>query len=227
MQNTFFPNALLKKAACNYHFLVTIILLLYNFGWEAVMRSAKIARKTKETSVDLCLNIDGGEIKIDTGIGFFNHMLELFAFHAGFGLTLTARGDIDVDAHHTVEDVGIAFGEAFYSALGDKIGIARYAQASLPMDETLAETAIDISGRPVLVFNVPFAYSGGGFDMELVEEFFRAFAINAKITLHINLRYGKNNHHIAEAVFKGAARCLRQAVEITTDSLPSTKGYLA
>ncbi|MDR2401527.1 MAG: imidazoleglycerol-phosphate dehydratase HisB [Deferribacteraceae bacterium] len=191
------------------------------------MRSAKIVRKTKETSIELSLNIDGGDIAIDTGIGFFDHMLELFAFHGGFGLSLKAKGDINVDGHHTVEDAGIAFGEAFYSALGDKVGISRYAQTLLPMDETLAESAVDISGRAALVFNVAFPPGSAGFDMELVEEFFRAFAANAKITLHINLRYGKNNHHIAEAVFKSAARSLREAVKITSDALPSTKGCLA
>jgi imidazoleglycerol-phosphate dehydratase len=173
------------------------------------------------------LDIDGGEIAVDTGIGFFNHMLELFAFHAGFGLSVKAAGDIDVDSHHTVEDVGIALGEAFYTALGDKVGIARYAQALLPMDETLAETAVDISGRPVLVFNVLFQTGGSGFNMELVEEFFRAFAMNAKLTLHINLRYGRNNHHISEAIFKSAARALKEAAKISSGILPSTKGYLA
>jgi imidazoleglycerol-phosphate dehydratase len=191
------------------------------------VRSSEIIRKTKETSVDLSLDIDGGEIAVDTGIGFFNHMLELFAFHAGFGLSVKAAGDIEVDCHHTVEDVGIALGEAFYNALGDKVGIARYAQALLPMDETLAETAVDISGRPVLVFNAAFQPGGSGFNMELVEEFFRAFAMNAKLTLHINLRYGRNNHHISEAVFKSAARALKDAARISSGVLPSTKGYLA
>jgi imidazoleglycerol-phosphate dehydratase len=194
---------------------------------EGAVRSAKIVRKTKETSVELSLVLDGGAVAVDTGIGFFDHMLELFAFHAGFGLSLTAKGDINVDGHHTVEDAGIALGEALYSALGDKVGISRYAHSILPMDETLAEAAVDISGRPVLVFNVPFSPSGGGFDMELVEEFFRAFAVNSKLTLHINLRYGKNNHHIAEAVFKAAARAVREAVKVTSDTLPSTKGYMA
>jgi imidazoleglycerol-phosphate dehydratase len=193
------------------------------------VRLAKVNRKTKETSVDLSLNIDGSAAKntIDTGIGFFDHMLELLAFHAGFELSLIAKGDINVDAHHTVEDVGIAFGEAFYAALGDKVGISRYADAILPMDETLAEAAVDISGRPVLVFNAAFSHSASGFDMELVEEFFRAFAINAKVTLHINLRYGKNNHHISEAVFKAVGRSLGKAAKATSAALPSTKGYLA
>jgi imidazoleglycerol-phosphate dehydratase len=154
-------------------------------------------------------------------------MLELLAFHAGFELSLTAKGDTNVDAHHTVEDVGIAFGEAFYAALGDKVGISRYADTALPMDETLVEAAVDISGRPVLVFNAAFSPSAGGFDMELVEEFFRAFTINAKVTLHINLRYGKNNHHISEAVFKAVGRSLGKAAKQISSVLPSTKGYLA
>jgi imidazoleglycerol-phosphate dehydratase len=154
-------------------------------------------------------------------------MLELFAFHAGFGLSLTARGDINVDGHHTVEDIGIALGEAFHTALGDKVGISRYADIILPMDEALAEVAADVSGRPVLIFNVPLSHSTSGFDTELVEEFFRAFAMNAKLTLHINLRYGKNNHHIAEAVFKAVARCLGNAAKVTSACLPSTKGYMA
>jgi imidazoleglycerol-phosphate dehydratase len=190
-------------------------------------RIAEISRATKETDIKLKLNLDGGDININTGVGFFDHMLTLFAHHGGFGLTVAAKGDTHIDDHHTVEDIGISLGKIFHEALGDKIGIARYGQCLLPMDEALVETAVDISGRSYLHIDAPFRNPKiGNFDTELVEEFFQAFASNAKITLHINLRYGKNEHHIAEAIFKSVARALRAAVKVESGILNSTKGII-
>ncbi len=194
-------------------------------------RTATIARRTAETDIDLTLDLDGtGAITIETGIGFFDHMLELFARHALFDLTLKAKGDLHVDDHHTVEDVGIALGQAFRAALGDKKGIMRYADMHMPMDETLTRVAIDISGRAFLVFRAPFPTQKiGTFDTELVREFFQAFIANAGVTLHVETLYGDNSHHIAESCFKGLARVLRRAVAAEpreAGRVPSTKGML-
>ncbi len=194
-------------------------------------RSASLNRKTMETDIAMTLVLDGtGKAEIVTGIGFLDHMLTAFARHAGFDLSVTAKGDLHIDAHHTTEDVGIVLGQAFAQALGDKRGIRRFGQALLPMDEALAEVAVDISGRPLLAWDVAFERASlGGLDTQLFEEFFRAFAINALITLHVTRRAGRNAHHVAEACFKGAARALRTAVEIDPragDAVPSTKGSL-
>lgn len=203
------------------------------------MRKAEIKRKTRETDIELNLNLDGGDYKIDTNCGFLNHMLELFASHSGFGLNLNCTGDIEVDFHHTVEDVGIALGQAFLQAIGDKRGIARYADIVLPMDEALILCAVDISGRGTLNYEVkiPSAKvtddsdevkqkSVGLFDTELIEEFFIAFAREAKVTLHIVQLYGKNTHHIIEGAFKAFARVLKKAVAVESDKIPSSKGIL-
>ena len=194
-------------------------------------RSASISRKTSETNIALTLALDGaGKSEIATGIGFLDHMLTAFARHGGFDLSVQAKGDLHIDAHHTTEDVGIVLGQAFVEALGDKRGIRRFGQALLPMDEALAEVAIDISGRPFLAWDVAFERASlGGLDTQLFEEFFRAFATNALITLHVTRRAGHNAHHVAEACFKGVARALRTAVEIDPragDAVPSTKGSL-
>ena len=194
-------------------------------------RSASISRKTSETDIALALALDGaGKAEIATGIGFLDHMLTAFARHGGFDLSVQAKGDLHIDAHHTTEDVGIVLGQAFVEALGDKRGIRRFGQALLPMDEALAEVAIDISGRPFLAWDVAFERASlGGLDTQLFEEFFRAFATNALITLHVTRRAGHNAHHVAEACFKGVARALRTAVEIDPragDAVPSTKGSL-
>lgn len=192
------------------------------------MREAEIKRDTKETSVHVKLNLDGkGNASIDTGVGFFNHMMELTTFHGSLDLDLHADGDLDVDDHHTIEDCGLALGTAFRNALGDRKGIQRYGSVTLPMDEALVNVSMDISGRPYLVFNASFDRDSiGMLSTEMIEEFFRAFAMNAGVSLHINLLYGKNDHHKAEAIFKAFGRCIRQAVEITGTALPSTKGYL-
>lgn len=190
-------------------------------------RTAEIARKTNETDIYAKLCIDGGNVNIDTGIGFFNHMLELFAKHGGFGLELHAKGDLDVDSHHTVEDTGIVLGKAFYNAAADKQGINRYSNILLPMDEALVELALDFGGRPYLNFDLKFnSDKVGNFDLQLVEEFLRAFVFNAKINAHIILRCGRNDHHIAEAVFKALARCLKAALTIVSSDIPSTKGVI-
>lgn len=193
-------------------------------------RSAEISRQTKETRVKISLNLDGtGKSSPETGVGFLNHMLDLFARHSLIDLTVNAEGDLEVDAHHTVEDVGIVLGQALEKALGDKRGIYRYGWANLPMDESLAHVALDLSGRPAFVFNVKFT-SGtiGDFPTELIEEFFKALANSAKMNLHIAVPYGTNNHHIAEAIFKATARALRQAVGLDprNNDVPSTKGSL-
>lgn len=193
------------------------------------MRTYKMQRVTKETKISCSLNLDGsGQSKIATGIGFFNHMLELFAFHANFDLELMADGDLDVCDHHTIEDCGILLGECFKTALADKRGINRYGFMSLPMDEALANVTLDLSGRSYLVYHCELKREQiGGFSCEMLEEFLRAFSFNAGITLHVNVAYGTNDHHKIEAVFKGMGRALRQAVQISGDELPSTKGILA
>ncbi|MBR5241987.1 MAG: imidazoleglycerol-phosphate dehydratase HisB [Clostridia bacterium] len=194
------------------------------------MRFAKIDRKTAETDINLALNLDGGECKIDTGCGFLNHMLTLFAKHGRFGLTVKCVGDIDVDYHHTAEDIGICLGKAFLEAIGDKAGIVRYGDVTLPMDEALILAATDISGRGMLVYNVETpTLRVGDFDTELVEEFFIAFCREAGVTLHIRKLDGKNTHHILEGVYKAVARALSKAVAIDPalgGEIPSTKGVL-
>jgi len=195
------------------------------------MRTGKISRSTNETSIDVEINLDGtGQRTINTGIGFFDHMLDQLARHSLIDMSIKAEGDLHIDMHHTVEDVGIALGLALRQALGDKRGIRRYASSDLPMDGTLSRCAIDVSGRPFLVFRVAFATSKiGAFDTQLVREWFQAFAANSGITLHIETVYGDNDHHIAESCFKALARALRDAVEIDgrmADAIPSTKGSL-
>ncbi len=193
-------------------------------------RSAEVSRQTKETRVKVSLNLDGaGKSSPETGVGFLNHMLDLFARHGLIDLTVNAEGDLEVDAHHTVEDVGIVLGQALEKALGDKRGIYRYGWAIVPMDESLAQVAIDLSGRPAFVFNVRFnSGSIGSFPTELIEEFFKALANSAKMNLHVTVPYGGNNHHIAEAIFKATARALRQAISLDprNHDVPSTKGSL-
>lgn len=193
-------------------------------------RNAEIKRKTKETEISLRLNLDGyGRYSIQTGIPFFDHMLSLFAYHGAIDLSIKAKGDIGVDSHHTVEDVGICLGEGIRKAIGDEKGIQRYGFALIPMDETLSSVVLDLSMRPCLVFNMKLRRSKiGNFDLELVEEFFKALCNHARITLHINLLYGKNSHHMVEAVFKGFGRALRQAISIDErlTGIPSTKGML-
>jgi len=195
------------------------------------MRAARVSRRTAETDVSVSLALDGsGQAKIATGVGFLDHMLELFSRHALFDLDLQVTGDLHVDQHHTTEDAGIALGQAFAQALGEKKGIARYAGVHLPMDETLSRVALDISGRPFLVFRTAFPTENvGGFDTELVREFFQAFAMNGGVTLHVETFYGDNSHHIAESCFKGLARALRAAVALDPREggrVPSTKGSL-
>jgi imidazoleglycerol-phosphate dehydratase len=195
------------------------------------MRTSTIKRNTEETKIELTLNLDGkGESKIDTGCGFFDHMLTLFSKHSKIDLDVTCKGDVNVDYHHTVEDIGIVLGKALLEALGNKKGINRYADTILPMDESLILTAIDISGRSYLGFDVTFPSEKiGDFDTELVEEFFMALTRCAEITLHIKKMAGENSHHIAEGIFKSFARSLREAVALDEnfkDQLPSTKGVL-
>jgi imidazoleglycerol-phosphate dehydratase len=193
-------------------------------------RKAEVRRKTKETEIALRLNLDGfGKHSIATGIPFFDHMLSLLAYHSSIDLSLKAKGDIGVDAHHTVEDVGICLGDAVRKALGEAKGIQRYGMAMIPMDETLVSVALDFSMRPCLVFQMKLRRSKiGTFDPELVEEFFKALCNHARITLHINLLYGRNSHHMVEAVFKGFGRALREAVSLDerASQIPSTKGVL-
>jgi len=199
---------------------------------QASFRSATITRTTTETDIALTLALDGtGRAQLHTGIGFFDHMLIAFARHGGFDLSLAATGDLHIDAHHTVEDVGIVLGQAFRQALGDKRGITRFGHALVPMDEALAEAVVDISGRAHLAWTVPFERENlGTMDTQLFEEFFRAFAGNALITLHIMRKTGTNAHHVAEAAFKAAARALRMAVALDPRAdpaaIPSTKGAL-
>ena len=193
------------------------------------MRSGVCKRKTNETNISVAIQLDSYEpCKIKTGIGFFDHMLELFAFRAGLALTVECKGDLHVDGHHTVEDVGICLGRALEEALEDKSGIERYGSVWLPMDESLVQCVLDISGRGLLVFNADLPSNiVGDFETELAEEFFRAFAHNAGVTLHINLAYGRNTHHIIEGMFKALGLALAQAVRQTgNDASPSTKGIL-
>ena len=193
-------------------------------------RSARVSRKTQETAVELSLALDGtGKTEIASPVGFLNHMLALFGRHALVDLAVKATGDVDVDLHHTVEDVGISLGQALDKALGDKAGITRFASVSVPMDESLAEVALDLSGRPFLAYNVTFPGERiGDFETQLVQEFLQAVANHAKMTLHVNLVYGSNDHHIAEAIFKAFARALKAAIAIDprVAGTPSTKGVL-
>ncbi len=195
------------------------------------MRTCEIVRKTKETDIKLSLNLDGtGVSEINSGCGFFDHMLTLFAKHGRFDLNVICVGDVEVDYHHTVEDIGIALGQAFKKALGDKAGITRYGDTTLPMDEALILSAVDLSGRSFLAYNLnPRAKRVGNFDVELVEEFLIAFTVNAGLNLHVTQLAGKNVHHILEGAFKSIARSLRKAVKIDEDmrgEIPSTKGVL-
>ena len=195
------------------------------------MRSATISRKTAETDVSVGVDLDGsGRAAIATGVGFLDHMLELFARHGLFDVDVTVAGDLQVDQHHSAEDCGIALGQAFAQALGDKRGVTRYADIHLPMDEALTRVCVDISGRPFLVFRTAFRVEKiGQFDTELVREWFQAFAMNAGLTLHVETLYGDNAHHIAESCFKGLARALRTAVAVDPREggrVPSTKGSL-
>lgn len=194
-------------------------------------RTAEIARATKETDIKVRVNLDGyGKSNIDTGIGFFDHMLTALSKHSGIDMDITCRGDLAVDSHHSVEDTGIVLGQAIGQALGDKLGISRYGAAAIPMDEALGKAILDISGRPFIVFDCEFAGDMcGQMDTQLFEEFFRSFAFNAGITLHISAPYGTNDHHKAEAMFKALARALRQACEIDPrfeGQIVSTKGSL-
>jgi imidazoleglycerol-phosphate dehydratase len=194
-------------------------------------RTGEINRKTNETSIAVAVDLDGaGQSTISTGVGFFDHMLEQLSRHSLIDMTIEAKGDLHIDDHHTVEDTGIAIGLAISKALGDRRGITRYASLDLAMDETMTKAAIDVSGRPFLVWNVAFlAPKIGTFDTELVREFFQALAMNAGITLHVQTIYGANNHHIAETCFKAVARVLRSAIEIDArqaNRIPSTKGSL-
>jgi len=193
-------------------------------------RTADIKRKTKETSISVSINLDGtGKVSASTGVGFFDHMLDHIGRHGLFDLTVKAKGDLQVDAHHTVEDVGICLGQALEQAIGDKKGIRRYGHFTLPMEESLATVAVDLSGRPALVFRVE--YTGpkiGDYDVELTEEFLRALTNNVKMNLHVAVSYGTNNHHITEAIFKALGKALRMAVEpdLRETGVPSTKGTL-
>lgn len=191
------------------------------------MRVAKAQRKSKETDITINLNLDGGEVAVETGLGFFDHMLISFALHGGFGLNVRVKGDLEVDGHHTVEDTAIVLGRAFKAALGDKTGINRFGTAHVPMDEALAFATVDVSGRPYLVFDSEFAQEKvGDFDSCLCEEFFRALTFNAGITLHVSNPYGKNTHHKIEALFKAAARAISEAVSPKGQEALSTKGVI-
>lgn len=195
------------------------------------MRKKEIRRKTSETDIQLTFSLDGsGKTDIKTGVGFFDHMLTLMIKHGLFDLYVRCDGDLEVDSHHTVEDVGIVLGQAFAACIGTKAGIERYAHMTIPMDEALASVSVDISGRPCLVYRVSgLKEKVGQFDTELVEEFFHAFTNHAKVTLHINLHYGQNTHHMIEAIFKAFGRALRQASRINPEmagQIPSTKGLL-
>jgi imidazoleglycerol-phosphate dehydratase len=192
-------------------------------------RTAERNRKTRETEIELAVDLDGGEVEAATGIGFFDHMVTSLGCHAGLGLRLKATGDLQTGAHHTVEDVGIVLGQALDEALGDRAGIRRYGSAAVPMDEALGVCAIDVSGRPFCLFSSAMPLTSiAGFETDLTEEFFRAVATNGKLTVHVGTRYGSNAHHMVEACFKAFARALREAIEIDprTDGVPSTKGTL-
>jgi imidazoleglycerol-phosphate dehydratase len=192
-------------------------------------RRGQVARKTKETSIDVELRLEPGEARISTGIPFFDHMLEQISRHGGLALRVKAKGDLEVDAHHTVEDVGIGMGEALRQAIGDKAGLARYGHALVPLDEALAEAVVDLSGRPHLTFNAKLP-SGkkfiGAFDVDLTQDFLQALVNHARITVHVNVRYGRNLHHVVEAIFKATARALRAATAREGGAVPSTKGVL-
>lgn len=191
------------------------------------MRTAQISRETKETRIDLGLCLDGGPVEVHTGIGFFDHMLTALAFYGGLGLELTAQGDLEVDGHHTVEDVGIVLGQALSRALGDRKGIRRFASACIPMDEALCFTALDFSNRPFLVFDAEMPQPMiGDYDSCLTEEFMRALAMNSGLTLHMKALYGKNAHHITEALFKSLGVTIKDAVQVTGAGVTSTKGVL-
>ncbi|HHW19945.1 MAG TPA: imidazoleglycerol-phosphate dehydratase HisB [Thermodesulfovibrio thiophilus] len=191
------------------------------------MRVARLTRKTKETEIEMEINLDGqGVNEIQTPIGFLNHMFELFSFHGGIDLKIKAKGDTHIDYHHLIEDTGIVLGNCINDALSDRRGIKRYGFQSIPMDEALAQVSLDIGGRPFLVYNVPFDGYIKDIDIALFEEFFRAITINAKINLHINVLYGKDFHHIIEAIFKAFAKALKDATKVTGETLPSTKGVI-
>ena len=191
-------------------------------------RTAELQRKTNETEIDLKLNLDGvGQYEIDTGIGFLDHMLTHLSKHSRIDLVVKAKGDLEVDAHHTVEDVGICLGECLLKALGDKKGITRYGHSSLPMEDALANVSVDLSGRAACVYNAEYRTDKiGDFDVECIEEMLRSFSANGKFNLHVNVPYGTNSHHIAEAIFKGLGQALGLAVRITGADIPSTKGSL-
>jgi len=197
-----------------------------------VARRAEKRRETKETQIDVSVAVDGtGTVAVSTGLPFFDHMLSQLGRHGGLDLTVAAQGDLQVDAHHTVEDVGIVLGEALAAALGDKAGIRRFASIALPLDEALVEVALDLSGRPYLAYEVPFPTDAAGlgsppFDPQLAEEFWRAFVTAGAMTLHVRMVTGKNTHHILEASFKAVARCVRDAVRVEGGGVPSTKGTL-
>ena len=192
------------------------------------MRASNIQRNTKETKINIELNLDGGDVEVSTGIGFFDHMLTAFGVHGGFGLMVEVKGDLEVDTHHTAEDTGIVLGKAFKEALGDMSGIERYGSFSIPMDESLAQVSLDISNRPFLVFNAKFEQElCGDYETCVTEEFWRAFAMNSGITLHINVPYGTNAHHQIEAIFKAVAHALKIAVTKNSDgAVLSTQGVL-
>lgn len=192
------------------------------------MRKASIHRQTKETDVYVELNIDGtGMADVETGVGFLNHMLTLFTFHSGFDLLIRCEGDLEVDDHHTVEDVGIVLGQALQKALGDKVGIARYGSVYIPMDEALARVVLDLSGRPYLVYDGKTERAHvGAMDTQNVKEFFKSFTNEARMNLHLEVLYGENDHHKVEALFKGWGRALKMAVQVVSNDIPSTKGVL-
>lgn len=191
------------------------------------MRTSTIQRTTKETDIQLVLSLDGGNVRVSTGVGFLDHMLTAMAFHGGLGLNVKAHGDLNVDSHHTVEDVGIVLGQALAQALGDKAGIARFGNSFVPMDEALVQCCLDISGRPFLAFEAPMPQEKiGEYDACLTQEFLRAFAFNAGVTLHVRCMAGVNAHHITEAIFKATGRALRQAIRVEGTTVLSSKGML-
>ena len=196
---------------------------------KATPRRGAVARKTRETDIDVVLGLDGGQVRAQTGVPFFDHMLDQLGRHGGLSLTVKASGDLHVDAHHTVEDVGIAIGEALRQATADKAGLARYGHAVVPLDEALVEAVVDLSGRPHLTWNAKLP-SGkrfiGAYDVDLTQDFFQALVNHARITLHVNVRQGRNLHHVVEAIFKATARALRAALRREGDGIPSTKGVL-
>lgn len=190
-------------------------------------RQASVSRKTKETDIAITLSLDGGPVEVSTGIGFFDHMLTAFGVHSGFGLEVSAKGDLEVDCHHTVEDVGIVLGQAMAQALGDKSSIRRYGHAYIPMDEALGSCVVDISGRPFLVFQAAFPQEAlGEYGACMTEEFFRAFATHGGLTLHLACPYGKNSHHMTEALFKACAHALGDACALGQAGVLSSKGVL-